>query len=151
MQTDVIAEIRAFIAKASGVPSILREALRDLEGSIDVAVIFGSVAKGAERPDSDVDLFIVGSPGYSVVTERLYGVQERLGRRVQTLYFDPKSAVDRASLRKPATRALLSGPKLFVLGDERTLEASMSTEDEHGQKGESRKPGKRRKTRAARR
>jgi predicted nucleotidyltransferase len=149
--SPVFAEIRAFIAKASGVPSLLREALRDLEDSIDVAVIFGSVAHGAERADSDVDLFIVGSPGYSVVTERLYGVQERLGRRVQTLYFDPKSAVDRASLRKPATRALLSGPKLFVLGDERTLEASMSTEDEHGQKGKSRKPGKRRKTRAARR
>ena len=149
--SPVFGEIRAFIAKASGIPSIVREALRDLERSIDVAVIFGSVAKGVERADSDIDLFIVGSPGYSVVTERLYGIQDRLGRRVQTLYFDPRSAADRASLRKPATRALLSGPKLFVLGDERILEASMSTEDDHGQKGKSRKPDKGRKARAARR
>lgn len=149
--SPVFAEIRAFITKASGIPSIVREALRDLEGSIDVAVIFGSVAKGAERADSDIDLFIVGTPGYSVVTQRLYPIQDRLGRRVQTLYFDPKSVADRASLRKPATRTLLSGPKLFVLGDERTLEALLSTEDEHGQKAKSRKPDKGRKARAARR
>lgn len=149
--SPLFAEIRAFITKASGIPSLVREALRHLEGSIDVAVIFGSVARGAERVDSDIDLFIVGSPGYSVVMQRLYAIQDRLGRRVQTLYFDPKSAADRASLRKPAMRALLAGPKLFVLGDERTLEASMSTEDEHGQKAKSRKPDKGRKTRAARR
>jgi hypothetical protein len=42
--SPVFSEIRAFIAKASGVPSVVREALRDLEGAIDVAVILGSVA-----------------------------------------------------------------------------------------------------------
>ena len=49
--SPVFSEIRAFIAKASGVPSVVREALRDLEGAIDVAVIFGSVARGTEHAD----------------------------------------------------------------------------------------------------
>ena len=149
--SPVFSEIRAFIAKASGAPAVVREALRDLEGAIDVAVIFGSVARGTEHADSDLDLFVVGTAGYSQVTERLYSIQDRLGRRVQTLYFDADAAADRASLRKPATRALLSGPKLFVLGDERTLEAVMSTEDERGQKAKSREPHKGGKARAARR
>lgn len=149
--SPVFSEIKAFIAKASGVPSVVREALRDLEGAIDVAVIFGSVASGTEHADSDLDLFVVGTAGYSQVTQRLYSIQDRLGRRVQTLYFDADAAADRASLRKPATRTLLSGPKLFVLGDERTLEAVMSTEDKRGQKAKSRKPHKGGKARAARR
>jgi DNA-binding transcriptional ArsR family regulator len=149
--SPVFAEIRAFITKASGAPSIVREALRAIEGSIDVAVIIGSVASGTERADSDLDLFVVGSAGYSVVTEHLYPLQDRLGRKVQVLYFEARSAADRTSLRRPATRALLSGPKLFVLGDERTLEGLMSREDEHGQKTKSRKPHKGRKARAARR
>jgi DNA-binding transcriptional ArsR family regulator len=150
--SPVFAEIRAFIAKASGVPALIREALRDLASSIEVAVIFGSVAKGTERADSDLDLFVVGKAGYSAITQRIYPIQDRLGRSVQTLYFDSGSRTDRASLRKPSTRALLSGPKLFVLGDERTLEALMSTDDvEHGQPSQSRKPRKRPKARTARR
>ncbi len=151
VSSPVFAEIRAFIAKASGVQVVIREALRELESSIDVAAIFGSVAKAAERADSDLDLFVIGKAGYSAVTQCIYPLEDRLGRRVQTLYFDSGSRTDRASLRKPSTRALLSGPKLFVLGDERTLEAFMSTDDDHGQQSKSRKPRKGLKARPARR
>jgi hypothetical protein len=63
-------------------------------------------------------LFVIGTAGYSVVTEQLYPIEERLGRRVQVLYFDPTSAQDRKSLRKPSMRSIISSPKLFVLGDE---------------------------------
>jgi predicted nucleotidyltransferase len=146
-------ELRAFISKASGAPAFVREALRGLEDRIDLALIFGSVAASTERADSDLDIFVVGTAGYSVVTQRMYSIEERLGRRVQTLYFDANSAVDRASLRKPSTRSLLSGPKLFVLGDEAKLQALLSAaeETENGQKSKSGQSRKRRKTRAARR
>jgi predicted nucleotidyltransferase len=144
-------ELRAFVTKASGAPTFIREALQGLESKIAVALIFGSVAQGAERADSDLDLFIVGTAGYSVVTQRMYSIEERLGRRVQTLYFDATSPTDRTSLQKASTRAMLAGPKLFVLGDEHRLESLMSTEAEHGQKGKSRQSHKGRKARAARR
>jgi DNA-binding transcriptional ArsR family regulator len=146
-------ELKALISKASGAPAFIREALRGLEDSIELALIFGSVAAATERADSDLDVFVVGTAGYSVVTQRLYSVEERLGRRVQTLYFDANSAVDRASLRKPSTRSLLSGPILFVLGNEAKLQALLSTEGEtkNGQKDKPGKPRKRRKTGAARR
>ncbi len=146
-------ELKALISKASGAPAFIREALRGLEGSIDLALIFGSVAAATERADSDLDVFVVGTAGYSVVTQRMYSVEQRLGRRVQTLYFDASSAVDRVSLRKPSTRSLLSGPKLFVLGDETKLQALLSTEKEakSGQKSKSGQPRKRRKASAARR
>jgi predicted nucleotidyltransferase len=147
------AELRALISKASGAPAFIREALRGLEASIELALIFGSVASATERADSDLDVFVVGTAGYSVVSQRMYSIEERLGRKVQTLYFDASSSVDRASLRKPSTRSLLSRPKLFVLGDEAKLQALLSTEEEtkSGQKNKSRKPRKRRKTGAARR
>lgn len=79
---------------------IVREALAGLEAQIAVAFIFGSVAQGRERAESDLDLFVIGTAGYSLIAERLYPVDERLGRKVQVLYFDPTSADDRASLRK---------------------------------------------------
>jgi predicted nucleotidyltransferase len=152
VSSPIYAELKAFITKASGAPRFIREALHGLEDKIDVAVVIGSVATGAERADSDLDLFVVGKPGYSVITQRMRSIEERLGRRVQTLYFDVSSPVDRASLQKSSTRALLSGPKLFVLGDEVRMEALLSREEpKHGKKNKPRQSHKGPKTRTARR
>jgi len=151
ISSPLFPELKALIAKASGAPEFIREALRGLEDQIEIALIFGSVAKGTERGDSDLDLFVIGTTGYSVVNQRMYAVEERLGRRVQTLYFDPTSATDRASLQKSSTHAMLSGPKVFVVGDEAGLEALLSREMEHGEKTKSRKSGKGPKTRPSHR
>jgi len=144
-------ELRALITKASGAPSFIRDALQGLENTIDVAVIFGSVAKGTEHPDSDLDLFVAGTTGYSVITQRIHSIEARLGRPVQVLYFDVSSAMDRASLQRSSTRAMLSGPKVFVLGDEAGLEALLNTNGvSHGQKNKPRKSDKRAKAGATR-
>ena len=80
------------------------------------------------RADSDLDLFVIGTAGYSVVIERLYPIEERLGRRVQVLYFDPSSVQDLKSLRKSSMKSIISGPKLFVLGDESKLAALLDAD-----------------------
>jgi DNA-binding transcriptional ArsR family regulator len=118
-------DIKSLISKCSGAGLVLREALKDIEDAVAVAFIFGSVAKGDEREHSDLDLFVVSSAGYSVVTERTRSVEDRLGRRVQVLYFDLNSGEDRSSLRKPAMRPIVRGPKIFVIGDESVLKTSV--------------------------
>jgi len=119
--SPVFAELKSFIAKTSGAPAVVREALGEFEKEIAIAFIFGSVAQGREREGSDLDLFVIGTAGYSQLTESLYAIEGRLGRRVQLLYFDANSTQDRKSLRKPSMKAILTGPKLFVLGDESVL------------------------------
>jgi predicted nucleotidyltransferase len=125
--SPVFDELKSFISKTSGAPFIVREVLKELEGQIAIAFIFGSVAQGREREESDLDLFVIGTVGYSQLTEKLYSIEERLGRRVQVLYFDANSDQDRKSLRKPSMRAILAGPKMFVLGDESRLASLLDT------------------------
>ncbi len=124
-QSPVFSELKAFIAKASGAPRIIRDALKGLEQDIDIAFVFGSMARGRERPDSDLDLFVIGKAGYSVVSDRLRPIEKRLGRPVQTLYFASNSQVDRASLRKPAMQSVLAGPKRYVIGNDYDLRRIM--------------------------
>jgi DNA-binding transcriptional ArsR family regulator len=119
--SPVYSELKSLISKSSGAPHLLREALRAIEDQIAVAFVFGSVAQGVERADSDLDLFVVGSAGYSVVTERVRAVEDRLGRPIQVLYFDSGSATDRKSLRKPSMKAVARGAKLFVIGNQARL------------------------------
>ena len=121
--SPVFEELRSFIGKTSGTSFVVREALAGLEGGVAVAFIFGSVARGLEREESDLDVFVIGTAGYSDLMARLYPLEERLGRRVQLLSFDATDARDRRSLHKPTMTKILKGPKLFVLGDEARLHA----------------------------
>lgn len=119
--SPIYSELKSLISKTSGAPQVLREALNGIEEQIAVAFVFGSVALGKERADSDLDLFVIGSAGYSVVTECVRAAENRLGRAVQVLYFDSASSVDRKSLRKASVKTIARGPKLFVIGDEARL------------------------------
>lgn len=125
--SPVFEELKSFIAKTSGAPAAVREALGALEGKVAVAFIFGSVAQGRERPESDLDLFVIGSAGFSELMERLRELEKRLGRPVQLLCFDANSAQDRQSLRKASMRKILTGPKQFVLGDDVRLAALLNS------------------------
>jgi DNA-binding transcriptional ArsR family regulator len=124
--SPVYGELKSFISKTSGAPYLLREALSGIEEQIAVAFVFGSVAQGSEHSGSDLDLFVIGSAGYSVVTERVRSVENRLGRPVQVLYFDQESPADRQSLRKTSIKAIARGPKLFVIGDQAGLSRQLS-------------------------
>jgi predicted nucleotidyltransferase len=134
-------ELKSLVTKASGPAKIIRESLRDLGKDIDVALIFGSVAKGTERAESDLDLFVVGKAGYSAVADCVRSVEKRLGRRVQVLYYDSRTQADRASLRKPSVHALLDGPRRFVVGGERELNELLAKRKQTlGQPKKSRQP-----------
>ena len=50
--------LRSMCMYATGVVAALRAAFADEEG-IEVAFIFGSIAAGGDRPDSDVDVIVV--------------------------------------------------------------------------------------------
>jgi DNA-binding transcriptional ArsR family regulator len=58
-------EIRGLVEKTSGVSELLEEALAG--PGVELAFIFGSVGAGKARPDSDLDLFVVGDIGLRTV------------------------------------------------------------------------------------
>ena len=73
------AEIKTIIAKTAGVEAALREMLERIKG-VRSALLYGSFAKGKERPDSDIDLLIVGSPR---VEDRLMKEISKLEKQLQ--------------------------------------------------------------------
>ncbi|WP_411161777.1 nucleotidyltransferase domain-containing protein, partial [Chromohalobacter sp. HP20-39] len=46
--------------KTSGLADVLAEALIPCSDQIDAAFVFGSVARGQEVADSDVDVMVIG-------------------------------------------------------------------------------------------
>jgi uncharacterized protein len=114
-------EIRNLVLKTAGLVEVIKSAL-DREG-IEVAFIFGSLARSKERAESDVDLMVIGTIGLRSLSSRLAGVSDQIGREI-----NPHSlSIEEVRRRKQNGNHFLSNvfesPKLFIIGSENDLEA----------------------------
>ena len=112
-------EIHNLVLKTTGLVDVLRDAL---EGqAIDVAFVFGSVARGEQVAASDVDLMVIGEVGLRKLSGLLRGCEERIGREVNP------HILTRAELRKRLEKkdhfltSVMKAARLFVIGDEDDL------------------------------
>jgi len=59
-QSPIFEELAGILRKTSGLADVIADALEPLTEHIEVALIFGSVARGSETRGSDVDVLIIG-------------------------------------------------------------------------------------------
>jgi predicted nucleotidyltransferase len=114
-------DIRGLVEKTSGLTAVLRDALEPAH--VRVAFVFGSMADGSAKPESDVDLMIVGDLTLRGVMKHLSGVGARLAREVNPHVMTPQEFAKRRKARDHFLSTVLGGPKLFVIGEAHDLEA----------------------------
>lgn len=112
-------DIRSLVMKTIGLVETLRQAL--VTEAISVAFVFGSVARGEEGAEGDVDLMIVGDVGLKAVSAWLSGVSEKLGREVNPHVMGGEEFRRRRESGDHFLLRVLDSPKLFVVGDDDEL------------------------------
>jgi uncharacterized protein len=112
-------EIRGIVEKTSGASALLEAALAG--PGVDVAFIFGSVGAGKPRPDSDLDLFVVGDIGTRKLVKRLTGMSERIGRIVNSHVMSKEEFSSKARGKDHFISNVLGAQKTFVVGSEDEL------------------------------
>ena len=118
----IIPELRSIFIKTAGLSDVLRTALAPLADSIDVAFVFGSFATDRVRPDSDVDLMIVGRVTLQEIVDVLGSVEQEIGREVNPSVFPLEEFRERVEAGEHFIISVLNERKLFLIGDERELE-----------------------------
>jgi uncharacterized protein len=118
----IFKEIKAIVAKTFGVSEVIRSALARAKHEIVVALVFGSIARGTEKRRSDLDLLIVGGIGYGEVVETLQEAQDALGREINPVVLTREEFQTRTKKLDPFLKRVISGEKVFVIGDSRCLE-----------------------------
>jgi predicted nucleotidyltransferase len=116
-------ELRGLVVKTFGVADVLKNALRPLAGRVDAAFIYGSVARGEERAESDIDLFVIGEVSSGEVIEALASAQRRLGREINPTVFPRAEFAEKARGRNHFLTTVLGERKLFLIGGEDELES----------------------------
>jgi len=87
-----------------------------------IVFVYGSIAAGGERSDSDIDLMLIGNVSPMDLAVPLRNARELLGREINpTVYTPAEFAKKRAASDHFLTR-VLDKPKLFVRGDNDELE-----------------------------
>lgn len=81
-EAAVYRELVGLVGKSFGIPDQLRRFLEPMASRIRYAGVFGSVARGEQRADSDVDLLLVGDVRLSELAVPLHEAEAALGMRV---------------------------------------------------------------------
>lgn len=121
-RSPLFPELRGLIDKTAGVVPTLRAALHPFEERIASAFVYGSVARGQEHAQSDVDLLMVGDVGLADVAPALRKAEARLGRDVNVTSYTAAEFRKRAAAKDHFLSEILRGSKQFVKGDQRDVD-----------------------------
>ena len=113
-------EIHRIVLKTTGLTDLVKKALEG-NAKIRIAFIFGSIATGTEKAESDVDLMVIGDVGLRRLSALLSVVPDQIGREV-----NPHTLSSEEFKRKKAQgdhflTTVLGEPKIFVIGSEDEL------------------------------
>jgi len=116
----IFSEIQALVIKTVGLLDVLKDALAG-EKAIRVAFVFGSLARGSEKAESDIDLMVIGYLGLRALTRLLNGLTDKLEREINPFILTPEEFSTRKSKNEHFLSQVLKDPKLFIMGDEDDL------------------------------
>ena len=117
----VFPELAGLFRKTTGLANILTEALQPCAGKIEAAWVFGSVARGEETANSDVDLLIVGQVSFAEAVKALHPAQARLTREINPVVISRAELQQRIQNKDPFIQQIFSQPAIPVIGDAHDL------------------------------
>ncbi len=119
-------DLKNVIYKTVGLGDLLRERLSKI-GLVDVALVYGSVAKNLEDVCSDVDLLVIGEVDLDVLHRAIRAAEDAIGREVNPTVFSREDWQSRVEKRQAFARDVLEGEKIFLIGSEENLPGVDST------------------------
>ncbi len=114
-QSPIFNELAGIFRKTSGLADVLRAALLPLTDQIELSFIFGSVAQGKERNDSDIDLFILGEVSFAAIVEVLADLHERLGREINPVIMRMAEFSEKCT-SDPFLQRVIKETKIYIMG-----------------------------------
>jgi DNA-binding transcriptional ArsR family regulator len=109
-------EIHRIVLKTAGLTDVLKAALAD--SGVQFAFVFGSIAQGTAKAESDVDLMIIGNIGLRKASALLSGVGNQLGREINPHVMTPQEYKDRLRRKEHFVANVMASPRILVVGND---------------------------------
>jgi predicted nucleotidyltransferase len=109
--------------KTSGIADVIKSCLKRYSGKIEIAFVYGSVARAEELSTRDVDLMIIGAVGLADLVPGLRRAEKALGCEVNPIIYSPQEFLQRRKERDSFINTVLSDRKIFLKGNDSELAA----------------------------
>ncbi len=120
--SPVFAELHGLVIKTVAVVEPLRRALAPRAPAIRAAFVYGSVASGTDRADSDIDLMVLSDRlRHADLYESLQAVEPELARSVNPTLLTPDEWRAKRQTAGSFAARVAAGPHLLVIGSEDDL------------------------------
>jgi predicted nucleotidyltransferase len=118
-RSPLFEELRGLVLKTFGLTDILRAALEPVASDIRAAFVYGSVAKGRDTVESDIDVLVISDRlAYADLFAVLEAASARLGRKVAPTIYSSREFQERVSSGNAFVGRVLAQPRLWLVGEE---------------------------------
>ena len=120
--SPIFSELRSLVQKTFGIADIIREMLTPMLAHIQIAFIYGSIAKGEDKASSDIDLMVIGNElDYPELYLLLETAQAKLGRQVNPTFYTHTEWIKKYKSGNNFINQVIKRPKIFIIGSENEL------------------------------
>lgn len=120
-QHPAFEDIRQVLLKTTGLSDHLREIIGKYKNSIELAFVYGSVAKGAETAESDVDVLIVGDISSRKVSGLFRPLSRKIGREINATIYPMDEYRTKYRKRNRFAKELFECDKIWLIGTDNDL------------------------------
>lgn len=117
-ESPVYEELAALTRKTLGAQPLLQEALAPMKSKLDLAFVYGSIAKGTDTAKSDIDVMLVGDDLLlSDVLKLLLPVEAQLGRKIHPTLYTLAEYKRRRAQKDSFLNRVLAQPVIPLIGE----------------------------------
>ena len=120
--SPIFPELRDLVEKTAGIIPVLRDTLKDFRDRIELALVYGSMARGREHSASDVDLMVVGKLRQIDLVSTLRKLEGRFRREINVTLFSPEEFRRKRSEKDHFISTVLKGKTIILKGALNELE-----------------------------
>jgi predicted nucleotidyltransferase len=120
-------ELKALIAKTTGVFQMLKTALAPLASRIAFTFVYGSFARGEEKATSDIDLMVIGTVSLDEVLDAIAPLEKHLRRPVNPTIYTMDDLQERLRAGNHFLQSLEKSKKVFLIGDANEFRKASTT------------------------
>ena len=121
-ESPVFEELCGLIQKTVGLCDPLQHSLEPLKGQINVAFVYGSIARGTDTARSDIDLMLIGEGlDYISVHDTIQNAETKLQRKINPNLTTLSEWKKKLEEENPFISNINKQAKLFIYGSEDEL------------------------------
>ena len=114
-------ELKNIVRKTFGVADVIRQSLAIEANKIQLAFIFGSIARSEDDRKSDIDVMVVGNITFGEIVDLLSSAEEQLAREINAVVYPSAEFKQKVMSEHHFVKNVLAEEKIFLIGDDSEL------------------------------